>query len=508
MVSNCPLDVQFADEISALLKTPTPQQIQDYFENLIATRQCRGLEVRQHAELGKGVYANIALEEGELILKDQMLVGAQHCSNKMDCLVCSFCFRFIGSIELQIGRKLYFQGLGASSNDECHSHLTDIEEDDCIDNHNGLGECSTSNSRNKYSLPMEITESLMDREMLLPHSKNFSLPPIVPCPGKCGEAYYCSKSCADMDWESCHSLLCIGERSTLSRKEALSKFIEHANDTNDIFVLAAKAISFTILRYKKLKGSHIQEEEHEAAAFDLSVLLEAWKPISMGYKRRWWDCIALPADVDPCDEVAFRMQIKEIAWTSLQHLKAALFDEEYAPLFSLDIYGHLIGMFELNNLDLVVASPVEDYFLYIDDLPDSKKREAEALTKQIFEALGDDYSTSCQGTAFFPLQSCMNHSCCPNARAFKGEEDRDGQAAIIALKPIQVGEEVTISYIDEDLPYNERQALLADYGFICECPKCLEEGKERTKTYDSISFHVHGRAGSTMPIQPSEKRLK
>lgn len=26
------------------------------------------------------------------------------------------------------------------------------------------------------------------------------------------------------------------------------------------------------------------------------------------------------------------------------------------------------------------------------------------------------------GTAFFPLQSCMNHSCRPNAKAFKREE--------------------------------------------------------------------------------------
>lgn len=92
------------------------------------------------------------------------------------------------------------------------------------------------------------------------------------------------------------------------------------------------------------------------------------------------------------------------------------------------------------------------------------------------------------GTAFYPLQSCMNHSCCPNAHAFKRDEvclrskfgsqshtsstptmcitlyasgcvcfstntsvsvfiflwlqDRDGQAAIITLKPIRKGEEV------------------------------------------------------------------
>lgn len=129
----------------------------------------------------------------------------------------------------------------------------------------------------------------------------------------------------------------------------------------------------------------------------------------------------------------------------------------------------------LVNSALVVESPVEDYFLYIDDLPLSEKGEAEQTTKPILDALGDDYSICCQGTAFFPLQSCMNHSCRPNAKAFKREEDRDGQATIIALQPIAKGEEITISYIDEDLPFEARQALLADYGFRCGCSKCLEE---------------------------------
>lgn len=206
-----------------------------------------------------------------------------------------------------------------------------------------------------------------------------------------------------------------------------------------------------------------------------SLLLEAWKPVSIGYKRRWWDCIALPDDVDPTDEGAFRMQIKNLACTSLELLKIAIFDKECEALFSLEIYGNIIGMFELNNLDLVVASPVEDYFLYIDDLPDAEKEETEEITRPFLDALGDEYSDCCQGTAFFPLQSCMNHSCCPNAKAFKREEDRDGQAVIIALRRISKNEEVTISYIDEELPYKERQALLADYGFSCKCSKCLED---------------------------------
>ncbi|KAK4437345.1 Histone-lysine N-methyltransferase ATXR2 [Sesamum alatum] len=460
----CPIDAQFSDQVAALLSPPTLPQVQEYFEALVAERQCSSLKVKSDSQHGKGVYSEVDFQEDDLVLKDEMLAGAQHSSNKIDCLVCSFCFRFIGSIELQIGRKLYLQELGVSAVDECGSS-------DAI-------RCSTSSEKTR--LPQDTIQSLMNGSLRLPYSENFPLPSVVPCLGGCKEAYYCSKSCAEADWDSFHSLLCIGHGSSSPNTEALLKFMKHANETNDIFILAAKVISFTILRYRKLKAAHVQREgKHDSSnQFDSCIfplLLEAWKPVSMGFKRRWWDCIALPEDVDSSEEAEFRMQIKDLAFESLQLLKEAIYDKEYAPLFSLDIYGHIIGMFELNNLDLVVASPVEDYFLYIDDLPLSEKKEAENLTKPFLDALGDDYSISCQGTAFFPLQSCMNHSCIPNAKAFKREEDKDGQATIVALRPIFKGEEITISYIDEDLPYDERQELLADYGFRCKCPRCIEE---------------------------------
>lgn len=463
--SVCLIDSQYSDQISTLLKSPSPNQVKEYFQELIAERQCNGLRVNPEGEHGKGVYSDFDFKEGDLILKDQMLVGAQHSSNKIDCLVCSFCFQFIGSIELQIGKKLYLQELGISA-DECGPDRT---------------ECSSGSFSDSSPLLRDTIESLMNGSMQLPFSEKFPLPSVVSCPGGCREAYYCSESCAKADWDSFHSLLCTGKGSKSSNIEALLKFIRHANETNDIFILAAKVISFTILRYRKLKVAQFENPQKQDAinlytSYGFPMLLEAWKPVSMGYKRRWWDCIALPEDVDSCDEVMFRMQIRDLAFTSLEILKEAMYDKEYEPLFSLEIYGHIIGMFELNNLDLVVASPVEDYFLYIDDLPLSEKKEAEKITKPVLDALGDDYSICCQGTAFFPLQSCMNHSCIPNAKAFKREEDRDGQATIIALKPISKGEEITISYIDEDLSYEERQALLEDYGFRCKCPRCSEEG--------------------------------
>ncbi|RDY01875.1 Histone-lysine N-methyltransferase ATXR2, partial [Mucuna pruriens] len=475
MESICPIESLCATQISALLSPPSPLQLQEYYHNLFSARECSGITVKQDGNFGKGIYADVDFKEGELVLKDPMLVGVQHSLNKIDCLVCSFCFRFIGSIELQIGRRLYMQQLRGNESHGCDvgSSSKRCHEMDSSDEEESTEQCASGSSKTKVPLPEGVVESLMNDQLRLPCSEKFSLPPAVPCPGGCGEAYYCSMSCAEADWETSHSLLCTGEHSDPAQRKALLKFIKHANETNDIFLLAAKAISSTMLRYRKLKAVSLEEQvKHDMSCVsnhrNLSFLLEAWKPIWMGHKRRWWDCIALPDDVDSSDEASFRLQIKELAFESLQLLKTAIFDKECEPCILTDadfVYAH----------DLVVASPVEDYFLYIDDLTYPNKEEAEKITKPILDALGEDYSICCEGTAFFPLQSCMNHSCCPNAKAFKRDEDKDGQATIIAQRPICKGEEITISYVDEDLPFEERQASLADYGFRCRCPKCIEE---------------------------------
>ncbi|CAM8995718.1 unnamed protein product [Rhodiola kirilowii] len=476
------IDERYAEQVSALLQPPTTLQVHEYFDNLLSERKILGLEVNQNAMIGKGVYANMDFEEEQVVLKDQMLFGNQHSYNKMDCFVCSFCYRFVGSIEIQIGKQLYFQSLGISMNNgdlsgncshaskaSCQSDSSDDEDSvhagDC-DSSDG---CAPSVSEEKKTLPIEVVESLMNGELRLPLSENFALPSVVPCPGDCQEAYYCSESCAKADWESFHALLCVGKSNSV-RREALGKFIDHANETNDIFLLAAKAIAFTILRYRRSKAAHCEDTRSSvvSTSTNLSLLLEAWKPISMGYKKRWWDCI------DESEDIA-KLERKELAAASLQFLREAMFDEECGALFTLEIYGHIIGMFELNNLNLIVESPVEDYIRFITDLPDQKRKEIEESIRPVLDALGEDYTNLCQGTAFYPLQSCMNHSCCPNAKAFKREEDRDGLATIIAARPIHKGEEITISYINEDLPYEERQELLADYHFSCKCSKCAKD---------------------------------
>lgn len=51
---------------------------------------------------------------------------------------------------------------------------------------------------------------------------------------------------------------------------------------------------------------------------------------------RWWDCVALPDDVDPCDEAAFRLQIRELAFTVHPlHMSGCCTRQVYESMISL-----------------------------------------------------------------------------------------------------------------------------------------------------------------------------
>lgn len=482
------LDQVHSATISRLIAQPTPDVLQAYYSRLKEAQNCSGLEVKYiRSDIGKGVFATQNFEKDDLVLKERMLVGAQHTQNKADALVCSFCFCFIGSIEVQIGRRL----LSSEPEDRGNSPIVEEEEEslsyDFNAEHKAGASCSSTScchslENNHHTeemvgscrkLPRGFPEALVTGNLHLPFSELFSLSPIVKCVGGCEEDLFCSETCAKAAWESYHSLLCTGPDSMCKDKDSLHKFIDHANRTNDIFLVAAKVISATILRASKLK-LNVHTGHHEMSKDSTWALLKAWEPYFMGFKCLWWDSVALPPDLRPNDEVNLCNQMKELSSHSLRLLKGAIFHDEYGALFSLQVYGRIIGMFELNNLDLVVASPVEDYFIYLDELPTEQKMEVEKETRFILDALGDEYDTPCQGTAFFSIQSCFNHSCTPNTKAFKRDDDKDGQAVLLATRPIHIGEEVTMSYIDEDLPWEERKELLKDYGFTCHCCKCME----------------------------------
>lgn len=73
------------------------------------------------------------------------------------------------------------------------------------------------------------------------------------------------------------------------------------------------------------------------------------------------------------------------------------------------------------------------------------------------------------------LASRMNHSCLPNALRGPGEEE--GTVEVRALRRLEAGEEISISYFDDDalcMPTAARRAVLQGrWQFKCECKRCM-----------------------------------
>ncbi|NXA59793.1 SMYD4 protein, partial [Mohoua ochrocephala] len=87
-------------------------------------------------------------------------------------------------------------------------------------------------------------------------------------------------------------------------------------------------------------------------------------------------------------------------------------------------------------------------------------------------------------TAFFPVLSLLNHSCCPNTSvSFTGTA-----ATVRASQPIPRGQEVLHCYGPHRcrMRVAERQQLLSQYFFECRCQACLEELESGVRSVVSI----------------------
>ena len=81
------------------------------------------------------------------------------------------------------------------------------------------------------------------------------------------------------------------------------------------------------------------------------------------------------------------------------------------------------------------------------------------------------------GMAMFTLACCMNHSCDPNVRvAWCNNPGAPIEIELVSLREIEEGEELCFSYISTDIDsLDERRLALIDYGFWCECARCMRE---------------------------------
>ena len=91
------------------------------------------------------------------------------------------------------------------------------------------------------------------------------------------------------------------------------------------------------------------------------------------------------------------------------------------------------------------------------------------------------------GTAMYSIACKMNHSCHPNVISVYKRRTRWGDkhpltVFAVALRDIQEGDELTISYIDAEQPFEQRQTALMNYGFHCQCEKCQNDQSDAKAT--------------------------
>lgn len=100
----------------------------------------------------------------------------------------------------------------------------------------------------------------------------------------------------------------------------------------------------------------------------------------------------------------------------------------------------------------------------------------------------DEMFAPLDGTALYSLVCCMNHSCRPNCvvrypRGICSPSSNNSAdtralplvAQVVLIEEAAAGDELTQSYVDKDMGLLERRKALEDYGFLCRCPRCLEE---------------------------------
>lgn len=91
-----------------------------------------------------------------------------------------------------------------------------------------------------------------------------------------------------------------------------------------------------------------------------------------------------------------------------------------------------------------------------------------------------------EGSGLYILQSKINHSCEPNAQStFPYSNDI---VVLKAVAPIQQGDEICISYLDEcqleRSRHSRHKTLRENYIFVCQCPKCKAQAFDPDVTSD------------------------
>ncbi|KAM7088373.1 SET and MYND domain-containing protein 4 isoform 1-T1 [Ciconia maguari] len=300
----------------------------------------------------------------------------------------------------------------------------------------------------------------------------------VPCRG-CSYAKYCSQNCADMAWEQYHRtecslgalLLTLGVFCHVALRTVLlagfaevSRLVEWSHhDDKDLHNPEARCKPPSEAPDTRgIPGCNDsgQYQSSYRAVFNLLPHAEKHSP-----EHKFLCMLSV---------VAICKQLQEAG------LEAAVLNQESSEKWSKPKTREKTSG-ELSPELKIMAEAMLRHVLQL-------QCNAQAITVMQESGSGDGAVVNKKpvrlATAFFPVLSLLNHSCCPNISvSFSGTA-----ATVRASQPIPSGHEIFHCYGPHRcrMRVAERQQLLSQYFFECRCQACLDELESDVKSVVSM----------------------
>ena len=274
----------------------------------------------------------------------------------------------------------------------------------------------------------------------------------VPCPYGCDIAY-CSEACRDAAIHKGHGFLCAGPDHAPT---AAAAFAEHCRNSNDLLMLVA-------MMYARAAADVTR-------GVDIATAL---RPFASFQSAEWWQ--VANGNTSSEFQVELVQDLKELTATAVQLLRQTGIAQVTAvsSYLTVPVFSRLAGAVELNCLGISLRSPLSDYLLAVEAAGQAVSQDQKAALQVLLDAIPqDEPDPPIKGFGLYALQGSMNHSCAAALSLREDACDFSATITLVANTAVAAGQELTVNYLEEGLPLQERQQGLLEYGFACSCSLC------------------------------------
>ena len=194
-------------------------------------------------------------------------------------------------------------------------------------------------------------------------------------------------------------------------------------------------------------------------------------------------------ELNMCDDKADRYSLSKIYTVIVDAFKLT---NDETDIFHQNLFNRVAALSARNCIGIHTQSPFKSYYSDLVRQFSRNSTEYKAALNQLSVLLGSseglsrnmdslvERSCAVRIASLFPLTARINHSCEPSAEV-QSQNFIDCHIDLVAKRNIEVGEEITISYINLHRiagksatdSVRRRRELHSRYLFMCECPRCL-----------------------------------